>query len=82
MAIAAPLREMRSLSRLHLSGIRLWDVSALGALPGLVWLAVPGNPKAVPSPPGLLAALRRMVLDAGASRSEAPPGDGQWARLS
>ena len=68
---AALLREARSLQRLDLAGNRLRDIWVLGDLEKLVWLNVSGNPVADFSPPGRLTGVRWLLLDAGASRTDA-----------
>ena len=68
---AALLRESRSLQRLDLAGNRLRDIWVLGDLEKLVWLDVSGNPIADLSPLGRLTGVRWLVLDAGASRTDA-----------
>ena len=68
---AALLRESRSLQRLDLAGNRLRDIWVLGDLEKLVWLNVSGNPIADFYPLGRLTAVRWLVLDAGASRTDA-----------
>ena len=51
----------------------LWerDIWVLGDLEKLVWLNVSGNPAADSSPPGRLTGVRWLLLDAGASRTDA-----------
>ncbi|MDD9996269.1 MAG: leucine-rich repeat domain-containing protein, partial [Rhodospirillaceae bacterium] len=68
---AALLRESRSLQRLDLAGNRLRDIWVLGDLEKLVWLNVSGNPLADSSPPGRLTGVRWLLLDTGASRTDA-----------
>ena len=68
---AALLREARSLQRLDLAGNRLRDIWVLGDLEKLVWLNVSGNPAADSSPPGRLTGVRWLLLDTGASRTDA-----------
>ena len=68
---AALLREARSLQRLDLAGNRLRDIWVLGDLEKLMWLNVSGNPIADFSPPGRLTGVRWLLLDTGASRTDA-----------
>ena len=68
---AALLRQARSLQRLDLAGNRLRDIWVLGDLEKLVWLNVSGNPIADFSPPGRLTGVRWLLLDTGASRTDA-----------
>ena len=68
---AALLREARSLQRLNLAGNRLRDIWVLGDLEKLVWLNVSGNPVADSFPPGRLTGVRWLLLDTGASRTDA-----------
>ena len=68
---ATLLGEAGSLKRLDLADNRLRDIPALGDLGKLVWLRVSGNPIADFSPLGRLTAVRWLVLDAGASRTDA-----------
>ena len=68
---AALLRDTQSLQRLDLAGNRLRDIWVLGDLEKLVWLNVSGNPAADSSPPGRLTGVRWLLLDTGASRTDA-----------
>ena len=68
---AALLRQAQSLQRLDLAGNRLRDIWVLGDLEKLVWLNVSGNPIADLSPPGRLTTVRWLLLDTGASRTDA-----------
>ena len=68
---AATLRKARLLQRLDLADNRLQDIRVLGDLRKLVWLRVSGNPIADFSPLERLTAVRWLVLDAAASRTDA-----------